>query len=78
MVGEIINKHQQHTTTNWRVRYPPKNMSPQNSIHSGKMEQILLAYGLLKERVTAIMMLYKNKKAKVCSPDLHQTSSTLL
>ena len=31
------------------------------------MEQILLAYGLPKE--TAIMMLYKNTKVKVCSPD---------
>ena len=35
----------------------------------GKMEQILLAYGLLKETVIAIMMLYKNTKIKVCSPD---------
>ena len=33
------------------------------------MEQILLAYGLPKETVTAIMMLYKNTKVKVCSPD---------
>ena len=33
------------------------------------MEQILLAYGLPKEIVTAIMMLYKNKKVNVHSPD---------
>ena len=33
------------------------------------MEQILLAYGLPKETVAAIMMLYKNTKVKVCSPD---------
>ena len=33
------------------------------------MEQILLTYGLLKETVTAIMMLYRNTKVKVCSPD---------
>ena len=33
------------------------------------MEQILLGYGLLKETVTAIMMLYKNTKVKVHSPD---------
>ena len=33
------------------------------------MEQILLAYGLPKETVTAIMMLYKNTKAKFHSPD---------
>ena len=33
------------------------------------MEQMLLAYGLPKETVAAIMMLYKNKKVKVRSPD---------
>ena len=31
------------------------------------MEQIVLTYGLPKETVTAIMMLYKNTKVKVCS-----------
>ena len=40
-----------------------------DSIHSGKMEQILLAYGLPEETVAAIMILYKNTKVKVCSPD---------
>ena len=40
-----------------------------DSIHRGKMEQILLAYGLLKETVAAIMMLYRNTKVKFCSPD---------
>ena len=40
-----------------------------DSIHREKMEQILLAYGLPKETVIAIMMLYKNTKVKVCSPD---------
>ena len=33
------------------------------------MEEILLAYGLPKETVAAIMMLYRNTKLKVCSPD---------
>ena len=33
------------------------------------MEQILLAYGLPKETVKAIIMHYKNMKIKVCSPD---------
>ena len=33
------------------------------------MDQILLAYSLPKETVTAIMMLYKNTKVKVRSPD---------
>ena len=40
-----------------------------NSIHRGKMEQILLAYGLPKETVVAIMMLYRNTKVKVHSLD---------
>ena len=40
-----------------------------DSIHRGKMEQILLAYGLLKETVAAIMMLYGNTKRKVRSSD---------
>ena len=35
----------------------------------GKMEQILLAYGLPKETVTAIMIRYKYTKAMVRSPD---------
>ena len=38
-------------------------------IHRRKMVQILLAYGFLKETVTAIMILYKNMKVKVFSPD---------
>ena len=33
------------------------------------MEQILQAYGLPKETVAAIMILYKNTKVKVSSPD---------
>ena len=40
-----------------------------DSIHTGKMEQILLAYGLPKETVAAIMILYRNTKVKVSSPD---------
>ena len=40
-----------------------------DSIDRGKMEQILLAYGLLVETIVAIMMLYKNTKVKVRSPD---------
>ena len=39
------------------------------SMHSGKMEQILLAYGLSKETVAAIMILYRNIKLKVRSLD---------
>ena len=40
-----------------------------DSIHRGKMKQILLAYGLPKETVEAIMMLYRNTKVKARSPD---------
>ena len=40
-----------------------------DSIHRGKMEQILLAYGLPKETVSAIIMLYRNTKGKVRSLD---------
>ena len=40
-----------------------------DSIHSGKMEQIQLAYGLPKETVAAITILYRNTKVKVRSPD---------
>ena len=38
-----------------------------DSIHRGKMEQMLLASGLPKEIVTVIMILYKGMKAIVCS-----------
>ena len=40
-----------------------------DSIHRGKMEQILLAYGLPKETVAAITILDRNTKVKVHSPD---------
>ena len=40
-----------------------------DSIHRGKMELILLAYGLPKETVAAIMILDRNTKVKVRSPD---------
>ena len=40
-----------------------------DSIHRGKMEQILLPYGLPKETVAAITILYKNAKVKVRLPD---------
>ena len=33
------------------------------------MDQILPAYGILKETVAAIMILYRNTKMKVRSPD---------
>ena len=40
-----------------------------DSIHRGKMEQILPAYGLLKETIEAKTILYRNTKVKVRSPD---------
>ena len=39
------------------------------SIHRGKMEKILLAYGIPTETVAVIMILYKNTKSLVRSPD---------
>ena len=39
--------------------------------HRKKTDQILLTFGLPKETVTAIMMLYRNTEVKVCSPDGH-------
>ena len=40
-----------------------------DSIDRENMEPILLTYGLPKETAAAIMMLYRNTKIKVCSPD---------
>ena len=39
-----------------------------DSIHRGKIDQILLEYCLRKDTVAAIMMLYRNTKVKVRSP----------
>ena len=40
-----------------------------DSIHRRKMKQILLAYGLPKDTVATIMMLYRNMKVKIRFPD---------
>ena len=40
-----------------------------DSIHWGKIDQILIAYCLPREIVAAIVMLYKNTKVKVRSPN---------
>ena len=40
-----------------------------DSIHRRKMKQILLAYGVPKETIAAITILYRNTKVKVRSPD---------
>ena len=40
-----------------------------DAIHRGQMKEILTAYGLPKETVDAIMMLYQNTRCMVCSPD---------
>ena len=39
-----------------------------DSIHSGRMEQILLAYGQPKKTAAAIMILYRNTQVKAHSP----------
>ena len=48
-----------------------------DSIHKGNMEQILLAYGLPKETIATIMMLYRNAKVKARSRMETQTTLTL-
>ena len=40
-----------------------------DSIHRGKIAEILQAYGIPNETITAIMMLYRNTKAMVRSPN---------
>ena len=40
-----------------------------DSIHRGKMKQILLAYGIPKETVAAIMIIYRKTKVNVRSPE---------
>ena len=40
-----------------------------DSIHRGKLMEILKAYGIPLETVNAISLLYKNTTAKVISPD---------
>ena len=40
-----------------------------DSIHRGKIAEILQAYGIPNEAITAIIMLYRNTKAIVRSPD---------
>ena len=40
-----------------------------DSVHRGKMETIILAYGMPKEIVAAIVILYRNTKLMVRSPD---------
>ena len=40
-----------------------------DSIHRGRMREILLAYGIPCETVNGIMMLYKNTRSMVRSPD---------
>ena len=47
-----------------------------DSIHRGKMEQILLAYGIPKETVAAITILYRNTRVKELHSMETQTTST--
>ena len=43
-----------------------------DSIHRGKMEQILLAYGIPKETVAAITILYRNSKVSTITRWRHR------
>ena len=44
----------------------PRHLIPNTK---GEMEQIQQLYGFSKETITAIMMVYKNTKAMIFSPD---------
>ena len=57
---------QKTLTQQYYLSISPRPLTPYTE---GKMEQILLAYGLPKETVTAIMMFDKNTKVKVHFPD---------
>ena len=48
-----------------------------DSIHRGKMEQILLSYGQPKETVAAITILYRNTKVKETQVETQNTSTLL-
>ena len=64
---EFLKAYRQKTY--WRHYYLSILPRPSIPFTEGKMEQILLAYGLPKETLAAIMILYKNTKVKVRSPD---------
>ena len=78
---KILWKNQNNFWRNWSTTsvifdYPSNHHMPKksqgktfDSIDKGKMKQLLLVYGLSKETVTAIMMLYKKSKAMFHSPD---------
>ena len=79
-LGEIDpRRHKFRLSVEFLKVYVQKNVEPTtlfvdfaeafDSIHRGKMEQILLIYGLRKETVAAIMMQHRNTKVKVCSPN---------
>ena len=40
-----------------------------DSIHRAKKKQILLVYGFRTETITVIMMVYRNMKVKIHTPD---------
>ena len=76
MIRQILGGHAKNLEATLLFVDFPKTF---DSIHRGKMKQIFLAYGLPKETVTAIMMLYKNTKVKIHLPNEDtQTSLTLL
>ena len=65
--GEIDPHHKKHEPTILFVDF----FKAFDSIHRGKMEQILLNYCLPKETVATKIMRYKNTKVKVRFPDGH-------
>ena len=78
-IEKIFRKNQNFDYRSNFIRYSCKNLEATilfvdfskafDSIHRGKMEQILLGYGLPKETVAAIKMRYKSMKVKVHPAD---------
>ena len=68
--GPSVESLKAYGQKNYRRHYYLSTLPrPFDSIHRGKMEQTLLAYGLPKETVATITILCRNTNVKVRSPD---------
>ena len=57
---------QKASRQHYYLQTSPRHLTPYTE---ERWNKYFFAYGLPKETITAIMMLYKNMKEKVCSPD---------
>ena len=67
--SDYLSNHQRNMYKNHEATLFVDFSNTTDSIQRRKMEQILLVHGFSKETVTSIMMLYKNMKIIVYSPD---------